>query len=154
MALTRVADRAIVINKEGKKGDQGKPGQDGITTIVNKTIVEEKDGTKGDMPNHQVRNGEIRFENPDGTWGKWITVQPTSGGGGGTDTHNTYRLIEQAIFHVGRQDLQLGHNILGVNYNGDVTIILPDGIDKRAIIVVKDESNNAGTNNITVTTET
>lgn len=32
-------------------------------------------GETGKIPNHQISNGEIRFEKPDGTWGPWIRVR-------------------------------------------------------------------------------
>jgi len=157
MALKRVAPgTAIIINKEGTRG---KPGKDGITTVITETVTvvqEGKPGEMGSVPRHQVSRGEIRFENPDGTWGDWITVQPQqrNPGGGGVDSHNTYTKVEQALFRVRAASLLFGHNVFGVNFAGDVTIILPDGIDKRALVTVKDESDNAGTFNITVTTET
>lgn len=69
-------------------------------------------GDKGDMPNHQWKGTKLRFEKPNGGWGKWVdlkgfstVVQQTSGGtydgtsGGGTpigdflglsDTPNSY----------------------------------------------------------------
>ena len=28
----------------------------------------------GPMPNHQVSEGKVRFEKPDGTWGPWVNV--------------------------------------------------------------------------------
>lgn len=158
MALKRVTSgEALIIERPGKPG---KPGKDGVTKVITETVtkvLEGEPGPTGPAPRHQVRNGEVRFENPDGTWGKWITAQEAgqqAPGGGGLDSHNTYTLVEQAVFRVKRQALLFGHNIFGVNFAGDVTIFLPDGVDKRAIIVVKDESNNAGTFNITVTTET
>ena len=43
-------------------------------------------------------------------------------------------------------------NIFGVNYAGDVTIYLPHNPDPEMIIIINDESGNAGSNNITVTT--
>ena len=92
MALKRVsAGRAIVLKQtiEGKPGDRGKPGINGVTTTIEKVVhVQEpsKPGLTGASPEHEVRNGEIRFKNPDGTWGKFITVQPSSSGGGGWAT--------------------------------------------------------------------
>lgn len=153
MSLHRVSSTSpIIINKVGQPGEKGK---DGITTVITETVTVVEEGVPGKdgaVPEHQVRNGEIRFRNPDGSWGEWIQVQPARAGGG-PETYNTYRLVEQANFTIQRQSLTLGMNIIGVNFNGDVTIILPNGIDKRIVIAIKDESNNAGTNNITVTTE-
>jgi len=155
MALHRVSSTSpIIIIKEGKPGDRGKPGKDGITTTITETITKiepGKPGLDGVSPEHEVRNGEVRFKHPDGTWGDWVMMPVAPGGG--PDSYNTYTTITQASFRVNRQALTLGTNVFGVNFNGDVEIILPNGIDKRILIVIKDESNNAGTNNITITTE-
>lgn len=142
-----------------RPGLPGRDGKDGVTKVITETITKVEagipgaKGEQGATPEHEVRNGEIRFKNPDGTWGKWV-VAPRGNSGGGAISHNTYTNVTQAVYRVRKQSLLLGHNIFGVNYAGDVTIYLPDGIDPRAIIVVNDESNNAGTFNITVTTET
>ena len=152
--LRRISPKDTVVIE--RPGLPGRDGKDGVTKVITETVTKIQpgvDGKDGATPAHQVRNGEIRFQNPDGTWGKWIKVQAGQGGGG-TISHNTYTPVTQAEYKVRRQSLLLGHNIFGVNYAGDVTIYLPDGIDPRAIIVVNDESNNAGTFNITVTTET
>ena len=137
-------------------GEKGKAGKDGVTTVITEQVQVPsepgKPGQNGAAPEHEIRNGEIRFKNPDGTWGKFITVQPSSGGGGLAQAI-TYTQITQARFLVNRGALIEGTNIFGVNFAGDVEIILPQGISKNIILVVKDESNNASTNNITITTE-
>jgi len=158
MSLHRVSSTTpIIIKREGtpgvdgingKSGDQGRQGIVGEPGQVGR---QGEPGVQGPVPEHQVRNGEIRFKNPDGTWGNWVSLGAP--GGGGSDSHNAYTSVQQANFSIQRQSLTLGTNIFGVNFNGDVEIILPNGIDKRILIVIKDESNNAGTNNITVTTE-
>jgi len=151
MALHEVTDSVIIL-KQIIEGKRGKPGKDGITTTVNKTVHVQEEGVAGAAPEHEVRNGEIRFKHPDGTWGEWITVQPTSSGGGGSEAVK-YIPIQAATFKVNRQALIVGTNIFGVNFAGDVEVILPSGISKNILIVIKDESNNASTNNITITTE-
>lgn len=158
MTLKRVAAGTSIILKqviEGLPGKQGKPGKDGVTTTIEKVVHVHEEGKQGDtgaIPEHEVRNGEIRFKNPDGTWGKWVEVLPSRGGGGLASAVN-YVLIAQAKYHVNRSTLIEGNNIFGVNYPGDVEIILPNGISKNILITFKDESNNAGVNNITITTE-
>ena len=158
MSLHRVqAGSPIVIKQiiEGKKGDKGK---DGVITTIEKVVhVQEpsepgRPGKTGATPEHEVRNGEIRFKNPDGTWGEFITIRSQANGGGGLESVK-YTSVQAANFKVTRTALIVGTNIFGVNFAGDVELILPSGIDKNIIIVVKDESNNAGTNNITITTE-
>ena len=43
-----------------------------------------------------------------------------------------------------------GINIVAVNYNGNVTIHIPSSLDTRKLLYVKDESDTAATNNITI----
>ena len=161
MALKRISPEDVIermlkqLNKPVVPAKDGKDGKDGITTVVKETVnvpVKGDKGADGSTPEHEVRNGEVRFKNPDGTWGKWIEVQPSSGGGGLAAAVN-YVKIEQARYLVNRGALIEGHNIFGVDYPGDVEIILPQGISKNILMSFKDESNNAGTNNITITTE-
>lgn len=45
-----------------------------------------------------------------------------------------------------------GYNILGVTYDGPVTIYLPKKL-KKAIVAIKDERGDAAANNITVTVQ-
>lgn len=155
MALKRIASGSPIVIKQIIEGRKGEKGKDGITTVIKEVVHVREEGTPGDTgaaPEHEVRNGEIRFKQPDGTWGKWITVQPTSSGGGGSEVVR-YTPVQAASFKINRGSLIGGTNIFGVNFAGDVELILPSGIDKNIIIVIKDESNNAGTNNITITTE-
>ena len=157
MALKRVTSNTPIIIKqliEGLPGKRGKPGKDGVTTTIEKVVhvqEEAEPGADGSTPEHEVRNGEIRFKNPDGTWGDWVQVQPSMGGGLAAAVN--YVRIEQARFLVNRGSLIEGTNIFGVDYPGDVEIILPQGISKNILLTFKDESNAAGTNNITITTE-
>lgn len=156
MALKRVATGSPIVIKQIIEGTRGKPGKDGTTTTIEKTVhVQEESapGKTGSAPAHQVSNGEIRFQNPDGTWGAWITAQPSSSGGGGHSDAVKYHPVRAASYKIIRTSLIVGTNILGVNFDGDVELILPSGIDKNIIITIKDESNNASTNNITITTE-
>lgn len=156
MSLHKVSAGRAIILKQTIEGKRGKAGKDGITTTVTETVhVQEpsEPGLTGAAPEHEVRNGEIRFRNPDGTWGQFITVQPSSTGGGGGSEAVRYTPIQAANFTVNRNSLIVGTNIFGVNFAGDVELILPSGIAQNIIIVVKDESNDASTNNITITTE-
>ncbi len=65
--------------KVGARGPAGKPGADG------------EDGTQGPvgpMPDHQWSGTQLRFEEPDGSWGKYVDLkgpqgQPGANGGGG-----------------------------------------------------------------------
>lgn len=62
--------------KNGKDGDDGEDGGKGDT------------GPMGPMPDHQWDGTRLRFEEPDGTWGKYVDLkgapgQSVGGGGGG-----------------------------------------------------------------------
>ena len=132
----------------GIAGTQGRDGVDGVGSRGEKGAT----GPAGAVPEHEVRNGEIRFMNPDGSWGDWVKVTGSSGGGGKI-SDNTYTPVTTAEYHVNRGQLDLGTNIFGVNFDGDVTIFFPKNIDPRSLIVVNDESGNASANNITITVE-
>jgi hypothetical protein len=147
--LTRIGGSPILITKE-------------ITQVIEKPIhtVEKviqseptpgEQGKDGSAPAHEVRNGEVRFQNPDGTWGEWIQAQQAVSVGG--KQIGQYIPVREASIHIGAKSLLEGHNIIGVNYAGDVTIILPRAIDKNVLITVKDESNNADLYNITIESE-
>ena len=132
----------------GTDGEDGRDGIDGVSIRGDQGAT----GPAGAVPEHEVRNGEIRFMHPDGSWGDWVKVTGSSGGGGKI-SENTYTPVTTAEYHVNRSQLDLGTNIFGVNFDGDVTIFLPNTIDPRSIIVVNDESGNASANNITITVE-
>ena len=75
---------------KGDKGDKGEAGERGFQGLRG------SDGSKGDigpMPKHEKKGLMIRFEKEPGTWGEWI-VMPTSGGGGGRDDKLTDRQKE------------------------------------------------------------
>lgn len=62
---------------------------DKIINIVNQYIESNRDklkGEQGEIPKHQWSGTKLRFENPDGTWGKWVDLKGPRGGswfGGG-----------------------------------------------------------------------
>jgi len=149
MALKRVSDTTPIIIKQTIEGKRGKPGKDGVTTIQHEIVTKHEPGV---APEHEIRNGEVRFKNPDGTWGKWIVMPVAPGGCGGTEAVK-YTNITKAKYKINRNELIVGTNIFGVDYPDEAEIILPSGIDKNIIMVIKDESNNASSNNIVITTE-
>ncbi|OQA32892.1 MAG: hypothetical protein BWY57_01619 [Betaproteobacteria bacterium ADurb.Bin341] len=73
-ARRQEAERAAFL--AAAKGEQGKDGQD---------------GEKGDKPKHEWKGTALRFENPDGTWGKLVDLKGDpgrpgrSGSSGGLD---------------------------------------------------------------------
>lgn len=74
-----------------------------------------------------------------------------------TDLYTTraqvkYTQVTDASRAILDSEMVLGHNIFGVNYNGDVTITLPLSIDSDKLITIKDESGaiSDGANSITI----
>lgn len=62
--------------------------------------------------------------------------------------------VTSSTYTVDPSELFPGHNVFAVNYAGAVTITLPtaEAMDTHAILVFKDMSGAAGTNNITIQT--
>lgn len=124
----------------GPKGEQGIPGE------------------QGDIPDHKWVGNKLHFEEPDGTWDRGRDLTGLAGSGDFISRSTTvpirYESVTDAIYTIRSNSLIDGHNIYGVNYAGDVTVYLPDNIRSTQIIVINDESGLAGTNNITVTTNT
>lgn len=58
--------------KNGKDGERGPRGPEGPP------------GPKGDKPKHEWRGSKLRFEKPDGTWGKYVDLQGPPGRRGGS----------------------------------------------------------------------
>ena len=73
--------------RDGKDGIDGNPGKDGVD---GRDGVDGKDGQAGPMPKHEIKGKRFRFENPDGSWGKWglaggSSIYGVGGGGGGSN---------------------------------------------------------------------
>lgn len=70
------------------------------------------------------------------------------GGGGAGDVNElTFftKTVSSASYNVGRKDYYVG-----VNYNGPATITLPSNVKNGRTVIIKDESGNCNTNNITI----
>lgn len=57
----------------GPAGPRGEPGRDG---------VDGKDGERGPAPDHQWKSTKLRFQKPDGTWGKYVDLKGERGASG------------------------------------------------------------------------
>lgn len=71
---------------DGEHGDHGKDGEQGKQGIG----IQGKKGEQGKPPKHEIKGNSIRFENPDGTWGRWIDLG-TSGFGSSTKQKTLHR---------------------------------------------------------------
>jgi hypothetical protein len=67
--------------KDGKNGQDGKDGQDGKNGIDGKDGIDGLSikGDKGDKPNHEWKGTKLRFELPNGEWGKSIDLAGKDG---------------------------------------------------------------------------
>lgn len=78
---------------KGEKGDSGRDGKDGIAGPRGErgpvgaagrdgVGIQGPKGQKGDTgpaPDHEWRGTELRFRNPDGSWGKWVDLKGQPG---------------------------------------------------------------------------
>lgn len=70
----------------------------------------------------------------------------------GVGNGSKYTPITTATFTLLQSDINTGINILGVQYlGGAVTITIPQNIPAGRILIVNDETENASSNNITIT---
>ena len=65
--------------RDGQNGKDGKDGHDGLDGVDGEQGPE---GPKGDKPKHEWKGTELRFEDPDGKWGKWVNLLGPTGGSG------------------------------------------------------------------------
>lgn len=64
-----------VDGKDGKDGLNGRNGVDGLSIKGDK-------GDKGDIPKHEWKGTSLRFELPNGKWGKYVDLEGRAGLGG------------------------------------------------------------------------
>ena len=138
-----------VRGEPGPQGLPGKDGKDGETGPQGPQGIQGPKGEKGDR-GERGEKGERGERGPEGKAGKDGETKTVHVGGAVPTVK--YTKIEQAEFKISKYSLIDGHNIFGVNYAGDVTITIPNGVQPTQLIVINDESGNASTNNITVTT--
>lgn len=90
--------RAGVEGLQGDEGEQGEQGEQGVPGDVGgvgppgvqgRQVVGPR-GPKGDTgetglaPDHEWQETKLRFRNPDGSWGRRVNLQGSTGGRGGT----------------------------------------------------------------------
>jgi len=64
---------------DGKDGVDGNDGLDGKDGVEGKIGPQGMPGEKGDKPDHQWKGSKLRFERPDGSWGKYVDLQGKDG---------------------------------------------------------------------------
>jgi len=141
--------------ERGPQGIRGERGLDGLSGPQGARGPKGEKGEKGDsvIPDHRWDGESLQFQKPDGTWGKKRNLQGRGFVGGGPSSAGVkYTHVSAAEYTFTDKDLVEGMNIFGVNYAGAVTITLPAQIKPEKIIIIKDESGNAGANNITIQT--
>jgi hypothetical protein len=91
------------------------------------------EGEDGKIPDHQIKNGEVRFEKPDGTWGEWIRFphKTVYQGGGGLSEQRIIQLIEEFGMDSGEQEWLTAKAT--VTALGDTTVLTPAS-GKRVVI--------------------
>jgi len=123
------------------EGPMGPSGKDGSTPQIDALMVAEL------LKRDPLFKEELKGEK--GEKGEDAQKQL---GGGGAPKQFRYNKVRTATYIIKASSLVQGMNIFGVDYDGDVTITLPNNITSDRLIVVNDESGNAGANNITVQT--
>ena len=138
------------IGPQGPKGDKGDRGPKGDTGLSGTQGIQ---GPKGDAPKHESKEGWVRFEQPDGSWGRWIKVsgdtrRPANEWGGIT-SFNTgaaggagvkYTQVTTTPYTVLASDLIVGHNIYGILTTEDAIVYLPLDVDPTKIVVISNET--------------
>ncbi len=79
--------------RDGQDGIDGKDGADGLQGIavdgkdgrdgIDGVGIEGVKGDTGDKPDHEWRGTELRFEKPDGEFGRFVDLRGQEGKGGG-----------------------------------------------------------------------
>jgi hypothetical protein len=148
--LTKVIYKQGPAGQQGEQGVQGLQGLQGLQGIPGPQGPQGLTGPVGPQglpPEHEVRQGMIRFKNPDGSWGQWVQ-QKQAAGGGHPPYLVKYHVITENGYRVMRDSLVWGNNIFGVRYNGAITIYIPPAVDVQQLMFFKDE---LGTATITLT---
>ncbi len=109
---------------EGPKGDKGDKGDEGD---------QGDPGEKGDPPRHEWQGTQLRFENPDGTWGASVNLQGPKGEKGDPGDGNGDITAVSA-----------GSGLEGGGQSGDVTLNIATG----GVTLDKISAAGAGANQI------
>lgn len=67
--------------RPGRDGKDGRPGRDGKDGADGR---DGKDGERGPMPDHEWKGTKLRFQKPEGGWGKFVDLKGEKGAAGGS----------------------------------------------------------------------
>lgn len=87
--LDAEAHQQFLAEARGERGPQGWPGPQGERGEKGEPGAQGPKGEKGDKPNHQWDGTRLRFEQPDGAWGRYVDLRGPAGksrGGGAAGT--------------------------------------------------------------------
>ena len=132
-------EKAPITLVTGARGTAGRDGKDGVTTVIHKTELPPDTFMTKDEWEERIKKLEARTSQ--GPSAPYVSIKHP--------VH--YYAVTTATYNLHRDSLKAGITILGVNFAGDVEITIPVP-KKEHILYINDESGNAGTNNITVTT--
>ena len=106
-----------LVGPKGEQGERGPAGHPGPEGPPGPKGEKGDQGERGFMPAHQIQDRKIRFERPDGSWGKWIDLGShgyiITGGGGGSSG--------------GGSGTKTGDNFSYRKVKSDKTLEIPDG---------------------------
>lgn len=125
----------------GVDGRDGRDGQDGVGIVsaliqndelifnlsdgrqLNVGNVKGPEGEPGQPPKHEWKETKLRFQNPDGSWGKWVDLKGPAGkdgrsSGGGAS------VVKQvgSNLAVSSQGVEISQNVTAINFTGDSTV--------------------------------
>lgn len=66
-----------LIGPQGEPGLRGEKGDPGPRGPQGEIGPKGEKGEQGKPPEHQIKDSKIRFKNPDGKWGEWISLEGT-----------------------------------------------------------------------------
>lgn len=96
-AFKSLSKQAGPAGRDGARGADGKPGADGPRGAdgargergpagprgpAGRDGVDGKDGERGPAPEHQWKGTKLRFQKPDGDWGKYVDLKGERGAAG------------------------------------------------------------------------
>lgn len=158
--VNRSVQEMIRHGKDGAKGDKGDAGPAGPQGIQGPQGLSGQDGRDGvteirhtyePLPDNIVKEDSLEDLRKDLESVKRRQKYSISGGSNSGEGIK-YVSITAAEYKISKNELlHNGITIFGVNYAGAVSITMPQP-KKNQMVYINDESGNAGSNNITVTT--